>query len=113
TLSPVRARGKFFPLVITNQTTGAFTLTLNDNVLHDPVANGGGNTENNASVVIPYQMHDVDNDLSLLAGQLTVTFDDDMPSASPVLSSVTAASVDESAPVAAAVIDTLTVVKGD
>jgi T1SS-143 domain-containing protein len=71
-----------FTVQITNTTTGAYTLTLQDNVLHpslDGVA--GDNTENDASVVIPYQMMDTDGDLSLAAGQLTVTFDDDIPTA--------------------------------
>ena len=66
-----------FTVVITNADTGAYTVTLHDNVLHA----AGGNDETSDTLVLPYQMKDADNDLSASPGQLTITFNDDMPTA--------------------------------
>ena len=64
-----------FDIVINNASTGAYTLTLRDNVLHAP----GGNDETSDTLTIPYQMRDVDNDLSVSPGSINIEFNDDTP----------------------------------
>ena len=66
-----------FKVEITNQATGAYTVTLLDNVLHA----GGPNDENaiDATVGLAYTITDADG--SSANGTLTVTFDDDAPTA--------------------------------
>lgn len=54
--------------------TGAYTVTLNDNVIHPD-----GNNENNLSVTLNYTVSDVDLDAT--PGTLTINFDDDAPTA--------------------------------
>ncbi|MBK9002451.1 MAG: tandem-95 repeat protein [Sphingomonadales bacterium] len=54
--------------------TGAYTVTLNNNVLH-----ADGDNENNLSVTLNYTVSDVDADSS--PGTLTINFDDDAPTA--------------------------------
>lgn len=71
TLTATGVRGDLFTLVV-NQATGAYTLTLLDNVLH----NGGG-AENDATTVLTYVV--TDSDGSTAPGTLTITFDDDTP----------------------------------
>ena len=72
-----------FTVEITDQETGDYTVTLLDNVLHEPLNGAAGdNSENDASVSIDYQMQDADGDFSALPGELTITFDDDVPTAS-------------------------------
>jgi Ca2+-binding RTX toxin-like protein len=73
-----------FTVTITNQATGAYTVELKDNVLHatqDGVV-GADNTENtpDPTVSIPFTATDSDGNDSTTAN-LTITFDDDMPSA--------------------------------
>ena len=74
TLSATGPRGDLF-VVVVNPTTGAFTLTLLDNVLQAQGPNG----ENDASVELTYT---VTHGSGLqLVGTLTVTLDDDAPTA--------------------------------
>jgi len=73
-LTATGPRGELFTVAITDALTGAFTLTLLDNVLHiDDMAND----ENDASLDIPYVVKDSDG--SEATGTLTATFDDDVP----------------------------------
>jgi large repetitive protein len=60
--------------VVVNPSTGAYTLTLLDNVLH---ASGG--EENDATAALTYQVSDSDG--SVASGTLNITFDDDTPNA--------------------------------
>ncbi len=61
--------------VVINPTTGAYTVTLLDNVLHAQ----GPNAENvvDPTVALAYTITDSDN--STASGSLTITFDDDAP----------------------------------
>ena len=63
-----------FTVNITNTTTGAYTVTLLDNVLH-----AEGLDENDATAALTFTVTDADN--STANGTLTVTFDDDTPTA--------------------------------
>jgi len=85
TITGTGPRGLLFTIQITDAEAGDYTLTLNDNVLHETL-NGlaGDDTENNATIILDYQMEDADGDLSLSPGQLTITFDDDIPQLSNV-----------------------------
>ena len=60
---------------VTNAATGAYTVTLLDNVLHAL----GPNDENDATAALQYSITDADG--STVNGTLTVTFDDDAPTA--------------------------------
>ena len=82
TLTAASGRGTIFTVAITDASTGTYTLTLVRPVLHATL-NGqtGDDTENDANLSIPFQMRDVDGDLSLVPGSLNVTFDDDTPEA--------------------------------
>ena len=60
---------------VTNAATGAYTVTLLDNVLHALGPNG----ENDATAALQYSITDADG--STVNGTLTVTFDDDAPTA--------------------------------
>ncbi|WP_374383083.1 DUF5801 repeats-in-toxin domain-containing protein [Dongia sp.] len=73
TLTATGPRGILFDIVVM-PTTGAYTLTLKDNVLH---ADGGN--ENDAPVALTYTVKDADN--STATGTLNITFDDDAPTA--------------------------------
>ncbi|WP_374656376.1 DUF5801 repeats-in-toxin domain-containing protein [Dongia sp.] len=73
TLTATGPRGILFDIVVT-PATGAYTLTLRDNVLH---ADGGN--ENDALVALTYTVKDADN--STATGTLNITFDDDAPTA--------------------------------
>jgi len=64
-----------FDIVITNASTGTYTLTLRDNVLHAP----GGNDETSDTLTVPYQVMDSDGDLAAIAGQIHIEFNDDTP----------------------------------
>jgi len=61
-----------FTVEVTDTTTGAYTVTLLDNVLHE----AGGN-ENNAAAGLTYTV--TDSDGSAIMGTLNVTFNDDTP----------------------------------
>ena len=64
--------------IVVNQTTGEYTLTLRDNVLHSP-----GNDENDALAALTFTVTDSDNSpAGGVNGTLNITFDDDAPSAS-------------------------------
>ena len=65
-------RGVLFTVEVTNPATGAYKVTLIDNVLH----NGGGD-ENDATVVLGFTVSDSDG--STAPGTLRITFDDDAP----------------------------------
>ena len=65
---------QLFTVEITNAATGAYTVTLKDNVLH---AGGPNDEATDASVTLGYVITDADG--SSAAGTLTVTFDDDAP----------------------------------
>ena len=60
---------------VTDAATGAYRVTLLDNVLHAL----GPNDENDATAALQYSITDADG--STVNGTLTVTFDDDAPSA--------------------------------
>ncbi len=89
TLTGTGPRGALFTLELTNPATGAYKVTLLDNVLHTP-----GGDENDATAVLGFTV--IDNDGSTASGTLRITFDDDAPTVTasgtqPVLT------VDESA----------------
>ncbi len=69
-----RVDTNLFTVQITNQATGAYTVTLLNNVLHPAAAN-----ENNVDITIPYQLRDADSDFSVVAGTLSVRLNDDVP----------------------------------
>jgi large repetitive protein len=71
TLTATGPRGALFNVVV-NPSTGAFTLTLLDNVLHVV-----GSSENDTNVALSYRV--TDSDGSIANGTLKITFDDDTP----------------------------------
>ncbi|WP_210328873.1 beta strand repeat-containing protein, partial [Mesorhizobium amorphae] len=74
TLTATGPRGDLFSVHVTDPATGAYTVTLIDNVLHT----GGPNNEDNATVDLGYVITDADG--STAPGTLTITFNDDAPS---------------------------------
>jgi VCBS repeat-containing protein len=78
TLMATGPRGVLFTVAITDQATGAYTVTLLDNVLHA----GGPNDENpiDPTAAIAYVITDADGS-SVTTNTLTITFDDDAPRA--------------------------------
>ena len=77
-----------FDIVINNASTGAYTLTLHENVLQTP----GGNDETSAFLNVPYQIQDSDGDLASSPGTIHIEFNDDTPAQT---SAVITAHVDE------------------
>jgi Ca2+-binding RTX toxin-like protein len=78
TLTAVSARGTVFTILMTNPETGAYTLTLNQNILHESLDGLlGDDTENDAQVELTYTVTDGDGDTT--SGTLNLSFDDDMP----------------------------------
>ncbi len=82
-LTATGPRGELFTVTITNQTTGAYTVELKDNVLHDPrTGQTDDNTENlpefDGSVSIPFTVTD-SGGTDTTTANLTITFDDDAP----------------------------------
>ncbi|WP_210246362.1 type I secretion C-terminal target domain-containing protein [Mesorhizobium sp. WSM4303] len=75
TTSGSRIGTALFQVQITDPATGAYTVTLLDNVLH---AGGPNNEATDATVNLGYVITDADG--STAPGTLTVTFDDDSPS---------------------------------
>jgi VCBS repeat-containing protein len=75
TLTATGPRGVLFTVHIDNASTGAYTLTLSDNVLQTY----GDNTEASATVDIPYTVKDVDG--TTAPGTIHATFNDDSPTA--------------------------------
>ncbi|WP_284282780.1 beta strand repeat-containing protein, partial [Mesorhizobium amorphae] len=76
TLTATGPRGDLFSVHVTDPATGAYTVTLLDNVLQAQ----GPNDENNATADLGYVITDADG--STASGTLTVTFNDDAPTAS-------------------------------
>ena len=72
TLTGTGPRGVLFTVEVTNPATGAYKVTLVDNVLHNP-----GGDENDATVVLGFTVSDSDG--STASGTLRITFDDDAP----------------------------------
>ncbi len=81
TLTATGGRGVLFTVVV-NQATGAYTVTLLDNVLHN-----GGADENNATGILTYRV--TDSDGSIADGTLRIDFDDDTPTAAADTDAVT------------------------
>ena len=73
TLTATGPRGVLFTVAV-NEATGAYTVTLRDNVRQAAGAN-----ENEATAALTYTVRDADG--STATGTLTITFDDDAPSA--------------------------------
>ena len=71
TLTATGPRGALFTVLV-DPSTGAYTLTLLDNVLH-----AAGSDENDALAALTYQV--TDSDGSVASGTLNLTFDDDTP----------------------------------
>ena len=71
-LTATGPRGVLFTVAVT-PATGAYTVTLVDNVLH-----AAGGDENDATAALTFTASDSDGDST--NGTLTITFDDDMPS---------------------------------
>jgi T1SS-143 domain-containing protein len=83
TLTATGPRGALFNVVV-SPSTGAYTVTLVDNVLHATLDGlAGDNTENDATTALIYTVKDADN--STTTGTLTITFDDDMPTAAQII----------------------------
>lgn len=81
TITTVGGRGTPLFQVAVDPTTGAYTATLLDNILH-----AAGGNENDASVSLNFLVTDSDynattNPTSSAVGQLNISFNDDMPSA--------------------------------
>ena len=72
TLTGTGPRGVLFTVEVTNPATGAYKVTLVDNVLHTP-----GGDENDATAVLGFTVSDSDG--STAPGTLRITFDDDAP----------------------------------
>ena len=77
TVGGTRPGTALFTVQVTDAATGAYTVTLLDNVLHAL----GPNDENDATAALQYSITDADG--STVNGTLTVTFDDDAPTANP------------------------------
>ena len=75
TVGGTRPGTALFTVQVTNPATGAYRVTLLDNVLHAQ----GPNDENDATAALQYSITDADG--STVNGTLTVTFDDDAPTA--------------------------------
>lgn len=74
-----------FKVEITNKTTGAYTVTLLDNVLHAAGPDDEGTTD--PTVTLGYVITDADGSQTT-NNTLTITFDDDSPFATPVYETV-------------------------
>ena len=74
TLTATGPRGVLFTVEITDPATGAYTVTLVDNVLHE-----AGGDENNAFVSIDFIVADSEGETALT--NLSISFDDDAPTA--------------------------------
>src|SRR3546814_6316163 len=72
TLTATGPRGVLFTVEVTDPATGAYTVTLADNVLH--AAQGD---ENDASATLGFVVGDSDG--STANGTIEITFDDDAP----------------------------------
>jgi len=75
-----------FTVQITNQATGAYTVTLADNVLHatrDTLADDDTENTTDPTVILPFTATD-SGGVDSTTGNLTITFDDDMSSINTV-----------------------------
>ncbi|PWJ94125.1 putative secreted protein (type I secretion substrate) [Mesorhizobium loti] len=90
TLTATGPRGDLFTVHVTDPATGAYTVTLLENVLQAQ----GPNDENNATVNLGYVITDADG--STAPGTLTITFNDDAPTVTLADVKVPTLSVDES-----------------
>jgi len=72
TLTATGPRGALFTVEVTDPATGAYKVTLLDNVLHTP-----GGDENDATATLGFTV--IDSDGSTANGSLQITFDDDAP----------------------------------
>ena len=79
TLTATGPRGALFQVQITNPATGAYKVTLLDNVIHAT----GPNNENSPDPTTSLTYSITDADGSTAPGTLTITFDDDAPTAVP------------------------------
>jgi Ca2+-binding RTX toxin-like protein len=78
-----RAGTVLFTVTVDNAATGAYTVELQNNILHESLdGETGDDTENDTIAVLTYTV--TDNDGSKADGTLTVTFNDDMPTVSVV-----------------------------
>ncbi|WP_291865952.1 DUF5801 repeats-in-toxin domain-containing protein [Bradyrhizobium sp.] len=77
TVGGTRPGTDLFKVEITNPATGAYKVTLLDNVLHAVVADGENATDPTTTLSFTI----TDNDNSQASGTLTITFDDDAPTA--------------------------------
>ena len=77
TLTATGPRGVIFTVQLTNPATGAYSVTLVDNVLHT-----AGGTENDAAVALTYKVSDGNG--TTATGVLNITFDDDTPTLGPI-----------------------------
>ncbi|WP_245266765.1 DUF5801 repeats-in-toxin domain-containing protein [Mesorhizobium sp. LNHC252B00] len=90
TLTATGPRGDLFTVHVTDPATGAYTVTLLDNVLQAQ----GPNDENNATVDLGYVITDADG--STAPGTLTITFNDDAPTVALADVALPTLTVDES-----------------
>ena len=82
TLTATGPRGALFAVELTDPATGAYTVTLLDNVRHASVAG-----ENDATVALTYKVSDGNGTTG--TGTLNITFDDDTPALGVVQSEQT------------------------
>ena len=82
TLTATGPRGVLFTVEITDTATGAYTVTLVDNVLH-----ADGADENDAFASLDFTVTDSDGDVTMT--NLGITFDDDAPTATNNTNSAT------------------------
>ena len=80
TVGGTRPGTALFTVQVTDPATGAYRVTLLDNLLHALGPNG----ENDATAALQYSITDADG--STVNGMLTVTFDDDAPTATAEVS---------------------------
>ena len=80
TVGGTRPGTALFTVQVTDAATGAYRVTLLDNLLHAL----GPNDENDATAALQYSITDADG--STVNGTLTVTFDDDAPTATAEVS---------------------------
>ena len=75
-----RVGDTLFTVELVDASTGDYVVTLVDNVLHGDDAN---NDEDGieVQVTLPYQVEDSDGSTSVANGQLTISFNDDVPTA--------------------------------
>ena len=107
TVGGTRPGTELFELVLDDATSGEYTLTLLDNVLHA----AGGNETSAPNVALSFTV--LDSDLSSANGTLNITFNDDGPSVAPVLNANAVAALDETGPAVAATLNTGAITKGD